>query len=149
MFTPEYWNPGILADPEIKDLKGVEEVLLKTPPDFIRKELRLHVNRALIQTNEFVQSLLGLRNSFRKLVRIITVLYLWRYPKHDAREKARNFLLDLAAPDPDSPEVAALAKTYEIQVVNDQIYAKTRNYVSKEGNIISTKYRVILPSLLT
>ena len=44
MFLPEYWNPGILTDPEIKDLKCVEEVLIKTPPDFIRRELRLHVN---------------------------------------------------------------------------------------------------------
>ena len=48
--------------------------------------------------------------------------------------------MDLADPDPDSSEVAALAKTYEIQVVNNQIYAKTRNYVSKEGTIISAKY---------
>ena len=53
-------------------------------------------------------------------------------------------MLDLADPDPDSSEVAALAKTYKIQVVNNQIYAKTRNYMSKEGTIISAKYRVIL-----
>ena len=58
VFLPDYWNPGVLMDPDIKELKPVEEVLIKLPPDFIRRELRLHVNLALVKTNEFLQTVL-------------------------------------------------------------------------------------------
>jgi hypothetical protein len=133
----------VLRDPDIKDLKPVEEVLMKTPPDFIRRELRLCVNLALVKTNDFVQTILGLRNSFKKLARIVTILFQWKYPRAEAQEMAKNYLLDLAAPESGSAEIKALAKTYEVQMSGDKAYAKTRDYVTENGNVVSSKYRIL------
>ena len=39
---------------------------------------------------------------------IVSVFFMWKYPRFEARDKARSYLLGLADPEPDSAEVIAL-----------------------------------------
>ena len=114
MFQPSYWAPEILEDPVLIKIRRVEDILVKTPTEFIKKELRLHINKALVEQNEFTQALLSKKSSYNSLVRIITKILSWRYDKLEAREKAEKYLLDSTRPD--SKQIQDMGKKFQIDV---------------------------------
>ena len=141
MFTPGYWMPAILQDSELSKIKKIEEVMVRTPKEFIKKELRLHVNRTLILNNEFVQTILSRKTSFQKVVGILTRILSWKYEKLEAREKAKRFLLNSAKPG--EKQIEGLKRKFAVESKDEAVFAETRAFVDPEGMIITKKYRVL------
>ena len=58
----------------------------------------MHINRILVENNEFVHNILSRKTSFKKVVGILARILNWKYGYLEAREKAKRFLLDTAKP---------------------------------------------------
>ena len=97
---------------------------------------------ALVKTNDFLQTLLGLRNSFKKLVRSYSPMPV-EILKSRCPRKGEELPSRLSCPRLRFSRTQGSCKTYEVQVVDDRAYAKTRDYVTEDGNIISSKYGIV------
>ena len=97
----------------------------------VLKELLLHINRALIENNEFVQTILSRKTSFQKVVGILTRILSWKYEKLEAREKAKRFLLNSAKPG--EKQIEGLKRKFAVESNDEAVFAETRAFVDPEG----------------
>ena len=75
MFWQEYWEPNLLSDPSLSKIKDSEEVITATPTEFVKRELRIHVNQVLVETNEGFHVIFSMKKSFKNTVNIISRIF--------------------------------------------------------------------------